>query len=72
MTELALIERRMFLRMHVLDRIFEGNDVHRLRLVNLIENGRQRGRFAAARRAGYENEPCFFLGDFMKDFRQPQ
>ena len=71
-SKLALIERRLALRMHVLDRIFEGNDVDRLRIVDLVENGSQGCGLAATGGTCDQDKACFFLRDLVKDFRQPQ
>src|SRR5205807_10134393 len=71
-SELPLIESRFALRMYILDRIFQGDDVNGLRFVDLVQNGGQRGRLAAAGRARDQNEAGFFLSDLVKNFRQPQ
>ena len=40
--QLALMNDRLLVAMHEFDRIFDGEDVIRLGLVDLIENGRHR------------------------------
>ena len=58
--------------MHELNRVFQGDDVDRLRLVDLIEQRGQRRRLAAAGRAGDEDQPGFFLRDFLENRREAQ
>ena len=58
--------------MNELDRIFQSDDMHRLRLVNFVEQRRERSRFSAASCAGDKNQSGFLLGDFMEDGRQSQ
>ena len=69
-SEFALIERRFARRMHEFDRIFQRDDMHRLRFVDLIEQRGERRRLAAAGRAGDEDKPGFFLRDLFKDGRE--
>src|SRR5229473_601295 len=71
-SELALVESRFALWMHILDRVFQRDDVNRLRFVDLVENGGQRSRLAAAGRTGNQDKAGLFLGDLVKDFWQPQ
>ena len=58
--------------MHEFDRVFQRDDVDRLRLVDLVEHRRERGRLAAAGRAGHENQARLFLRDLVKDRRQAE
>jgi len=53
--------------MHKFDRIFERDHVNCLRLVNFVQQRRQRRRFAAAGRTSDEDQSRFFPGDFLKD-----
>ena len=68
--EFALVEGRFARRMHEFDRIFQRDDVHRLRFVDLIEKGRERRRLAAAGRAGDQNQARFFLRDLFENGRE--
>ncbi len=70
MPELTLIDGGLELCVNVLNRVFEGNHVNRLRLINLIEQRGQRGCLSAAGGAGHQNEAGFFLGDLVKDGRE--
>ena len=56
--------------MNELNRIFQRDDVDRLRLVNFIEHRRQSGGFTAAGRTGDEHESRFFLRDFPENARE--
>ena len=51
-----LIERRLLLRVHELDRVFECHDVHRLRFVQFIQQRSQRRGFSASGRARNQHE----------------
>jgi hypothetical protein len=70
--ELALVERRPLRRMNEFDRIFQGNDMHGLVLIDLVEQCRQRCRLAASGCAGDQDQPGLFLCDFGKDIGQSQ
>jgi hypothetical protein len=50
-SQLALVERGAFRRVHEFDRIFERDDVNRLLFVDLVEERCQGGRLTTARRA---------------------
>src|SRR5213075_2726607 len=61
--DLALMHETFLVRMHELDRIFNGDDVQRARFVDQLDDRRERRRLAAARRAGDENESAANLRD---------
>ena len=70
--ELPLVERRLAVRMHELDRILERDDVHGPRRVDLAEQRRERGRLARAGRAGDQDHPGFLVGHLAERVRQLQ
>src|SRR5437879_2118747 len=45
-TEFALAKSGLGMGVQKFDRIFQGNDVHFLRLIELVEHGGKRGRFS--------------------------
>ena len=49
--DLALVDQRLLARVDVLDRVLDGDDVAALGLVDPVDQGRERRRLAAARRA---------------------
>ena len=65
-----LIERRLLLRVHELDRVFECHDVHRLRFVQFIQQRSQRRGFSASGRARNQHESGLFFRDRMKNGRK--
>ena len=67
LAQLALVECRLKTWMNELNRIFQRDDVDRLRLVNFIEHRRQSGGFTAAGRTGDEHEPGFLLRDLPEN-----
>ena len=71
-TQFALVESRFLRRVHEFDRILQGDDVHRLLLVYLIEQRRQGGRLTASGRPGEKDQPRFLLGNFREDAGQAQ
>ena len=50
--------------------VVERDDVNLVRLVDLIQQRRQRGRLAAARAAGHEDKSVFFLDDLVEHRRE--
>src|SRR5438105_9001328 len=66
--EFALIECRLELWMHKLDRVLKGDDMNGLFLVNLIEDGCERSRFSASCGTRYQNQACFFRSHFAKEW----
>ena len=52
-SELALIKGGFKFRVNELDRVLKGDNMNRLRLVNLVENGGEGGCFSAACGAGH-------------------
>ena len=54
--DLALIDERHRRRVHVLDRVLDGEDVARPMLVDPTDHRRQRGRLARAGRTGHEHQ----------------
>ena len=69
MPEFTLVERRHSRWVHKFDWIFQRHDVDRLRLVDLVEQRRERSRLAASSSAGHENQARFFPRDFLKNSR---
>ena len=65
-----MIERSLGLVVHEFDGIFQGNDMHRLGLIDLVQQGRKRRGFADAGGPGHENQPIFLLGRLLKNIRQ--
>ena len=70
--QLALVERALAVLVDELDRVFERNDVVRLRAVDLVEHGGKRRRLARAGGTRDEHEAGLFLADFPEDRRQVQ
>ena len=60
--DLALVDETALVRMDVLDRIFDGDDVLAALGVDLVDHRRERRRLAAARRPGDEDQPARPLG----------
>ena len=57
---------------HVLDRVFQGNDVIVPGPVDLLDQGRQRGGLAAAHRAGNQHQAVVILCEQLQSRRQPE
>src|SRR5438045_5877718 len=72
MAQLALVECRALRGMDEFDRVFEGDDVDGLFLVDLVEQRGQGRLLSAAGRAGHQDEPRFFLGDLFENRGQLQ
>ena len=53
--------------MHELNRILQGDNVHRLRFVNFVEDCSQGSGFTAAGRTGQENQSGFFPGNLSEN-----
>ena len=54
--DLALVDRRPLVAVHVLDRVLDGDDVARVALVDLVDHRGERRRLARTGRAGDEHE----------------
>jgi hypothetical protein len=66
-SEFALVERGLLVLVQIFDRVFQRDDVDRLGAVDLVENGRERGGFAGAGRAGDQDQAGFFLGESFRE-----
>ena len=55
--DLALVDHRHLVMVEVLDRVLDGEDVHRLGLVDAVDHRRQGGRLAGTRRPHHEHDP---------------
>ena len=60
-------ENRLFIFVQIFDGIFDRNNVAAARGINVIDHGRKRRRFSAARCSGDEHETPRFIGDFSDD-----
>src|SRR5579862_3903482 len=72
LAQLALAEGGLLVLVDELDGVFQRHDVDRLVLVDLVEDGRERGRLAAAGRARKEDKPVLLAADLLEDVRQPE
>ena len=70
--QLPLIEGRFEFWMNVFDRVLERDDMHGLRLVNLIEDRGQSGCLSAPGSAGDQDQPSFFSGNFVENAGKPE
>jgi hypothetical protein len=70
--DLALVDDALLVAVEELDRVLDGHDVLFARRVDLVDDGRQRGRLARAGRAGDEDEAARLLGEVVDDRRQPE
>jgi hypothetical protein len=61
----ALMNRRILVGMQKLDRIFNGNDVVVLRLINEIDNCRQGRTLPATGGTGYQHHPVLNIDDLL-------
>src|SRR2546423_5736497 len=68
--KLALVYGRVLVRVKELYRVFDGDDVVRLRLVDEVNDGGERRRLARTRRAGDDDDAVLEAGDLLQDFRQ--
>ncbi len=67
--QFTLVERGLLVRVHKFHRVFQRDDMDGLGLIDLVEDGGERGGFAGTGRAGDKDQPGLFLGDFLEDFR---
>ncbi len=70
--DLALIDHRLFVGEHIFDRIFDGEDVHRLALVDVIEHAGDRCRFAGAGDAREDDHALIVMAQLFNRRRQVQ
>src|SRR5215467_6023566 len=70
--QFALMDRRFLVAMQKFDRILDGQDVVSLLRIHLVENGRKRGGFSGARRAGDEYNSIPQINDFLQGSRKVQ
>ena len=66
-SEFALVKSGLATWMHELNRILQGDNVHRLRFVNFVEDCSQGSGFTAAGRTGQENQSGFFPGNLSEN-----
>src|SRR5437667_8342636 len=66
----ALVNRRVVVLMEKLYRVFDGDNVIKLGLVNPINDRGQRGTLAAARRPGHQHDSVFQFNDVAQLLRQ--
>src|SRR5258708_3626715 len=64
--KLALVNRRVVVLVQKLNRVFDGDDVIELRLVDQIDDRRQRGTLAATGRPGHQHDPVFQFADLAQ------
>ncbi len=70
--DLALRDDGLVVLVQVFDRVLDGDDVRRSRVVDVVDHGREGGALAAARGAGHEHEAALLLRDLLEDGRQVQ
>jgi hypothetical protein len=70
--DLALVDDALLVRVQELDRVLDGEDVVVARLVDLVDDRRERGRLARARRPRDEDDPAGLLGEAADDRRQAE
>src|ERR1700733_1648192 len=70
--QFALVNDRLLVAMHELDGIFDGKNVIGVGLIDAIENGRQCGRLARARRSGDQHDSVVEFGNLSKLRRKIQ
>ena len=70
--DLALFDDRLLVLEHVLDRVFERDDVALLGFVDMLDHRRERAGLAATRGAGDEDDAALGAGNFAELFRQVQ
>ena len=70
--EFALVEYGLFVFVQIFDRVFDRDDMAADIFIDLIDQARQRGGFAAAGWAGDQKEALFFPAEFQQDRRQSQ
>ncbi len=64
--ELALVDDALLVRVQVLDRVLDGDDVLVTLAVDLVEHRRQRRRLARAGRAGDQDQPARLLAQLLR------
>ena len=69
---LALVDQAVLVRVDVLDRILDRQDVLVALVVDLVEHRRQRRRLAAAGRAGHQHEAARFFRQRRQHRRQAE
>ncbi len=69
LADFALRDDAELVRMHELDRLLDGDDVARVAAVDEVDQGRQRGRFARAGRAGDQDKSTPDVGKPLDDRR---
>ena len=67
---LALVDRRDLVRVQDLDRVLDGHDVDGLRLVDVLDHGRERRGLARARRTGDEDQAAVLVGELPDRVRE--
>jgi hypothetical protein len=70
--DLALVHHRHLVRMEVLDRVLDGEDVDALLAVDLVDDRRERGALSRAGRAGDEDEAVRLVRDVGDDGGQTE
>mmetsp|Transcript_11755 Transcript_11755/g.27414 ORF Transcript_11755/g.27414 Transcript_11755/m.27414 type:complete len:255 (-) Transcript_11755:716-1480(-) len=70
--DLALVDDRALVAEQVFDRVFDGEDVARHRLVAQLQHGSQRGALAGAGGAHHQNQAALFLDHLPQDGRQAE
>src|SRR5260370_41813066 len=64
--KLAMVNRRIVVLVQKLNRVFDGDDVIELRLVDQIDDRSQRGTLAATGRPGHQHDPVFQFADLAQ------
>ncbi len=70
--DLALVDDALLMAVEELDRVLDGHDVLFARLVDLVDDGRQRGRLARAGRARDEHEAARLLRHLVQRARHAE
>ena len=68
-SDFALADDRFLVRVDVLDRVLDGDDVGVARLVEEVDHRGQRGRLAGAGRPGHQHEPVVHLRQALDGLR---
>ena len=72
LVHLALVDQAALVRVDELDRVLDREDVLVALGIDLVDHRGQRGRLAAARRAGDEHQAARPIGERRENRRQPQ
>ena len=72
LTDLALIDQALLVRVHELDRIFDGDDVIFAGAIDVVDERGQRGRFAGAGGAGDQHQALGQVAEAEQLFGQVQ